>query len=267
MKSPMDAMVAPPPSPLLEVRQVSVRFGGVQALADVSLALQPGEICGLIGPNGAGKTTLFNCITRLYSLTGGSIHFEGRSIEGLPPRQVIAAGIARTFQNVGLYPHMTVLENVMLGAHHHARQSLLTSLCQPRRTARAEHELAERCYAILIELDLLALASELVGALPYPTQKRVEIARALASEPRLLLLDEPAGGLTHGEVAQFGDLIRRICASHRLTVLLVEHHMGLVMNLCHRLVVMNLGRNLAQGDPVSVRANPEVVAAYLGRPA
>lgn len=266
MKSPLDAMAAAPP-PLLEVRQVSVRFGGVQALADVSLALQPGEICGLIGPNGAGKTTLFNCITRLYGIAGGSILFEGRPIEALRPREVIAAGIARTFQNVGLYPGMTVLENVMLGAHHHARQGLLSSLFRARDTARAERELAERCYSILTELDLQAHAGAPVGALPYPTQKRVEIARALASEPRLLLLDEPAGGLTHSEVAQFGDLVRRICASHRLTVLLVEHHMGLVMNLCHRLVVMNLGRNLAQGDPVSVRANPEVVAAYLGRPA
>ena len=264
MESPMEAAAASPP-PLLEVQQVSVRFGGVQALADVSLALQPGEICGLIGPNGAGKTTLFNCITRLYAIAGGSIRFEGRAIEALHPRQVIAAGIARTFQNVGLYPGMTVLENVMLGAHHDARQSLFASLCQPRRTARAERELAERCHAILAELDLQAHASEPAGALPYPTQKRVEIARALASQPRLLLLDEPAGGLTHGEVAQFGELVRRICASHRLTVLLVEHHMGLVMNLCRRLVVMNLGRNLAQGDPASVRANPEVVAAYLGR--
>jgi branched-chain amino acid transport system ATP-binding protein len=263
MDAPLKA--AAPPPPLLEVRQVSVRFGGVQALADVNLALHPGEICGLIGPNGAGKTTLFNCITRLYAMSGGSILFEGRAIDALHPREVIAAGIARTFQNVGLYPGMTVLENVMLGAHHGARQSLFASLCQPRRTVRAERELAERCHAILAELDLQAKASELAGVLPYPTQKRVEIARALASEPRLLLLDEPAGGLTHGEVAQFGELVRRICASHRLTVLLVEHHMGLVMNLCRRLVVMNLGRNLAQGDPASVRANPDVVAAYLGR--
>ena len=263
MDAPLKA--AAPPPPLLEVRQVSVRFGGVQALADVNLALHPGEICGLIGPNGAGKTTLFNCITRLYAMSGGSILFEGRSIDALHPREVIAAGIARTFQNVGLYPGMTVLENVMLGAHHGARQSLFASLCQPRRTARAERELAERCHAILTELDLQAHASEPAGVLSYPTQKRVEIARALASAPRLLLLDEPAGGLTHGEVAQFGELVRRICASHRLTVLLVEHHMGLVMNLCRRLVVMNLGRNLAQGDPASVRANPDVVAAYLGR--
>lgn len=265
MNAPMGAN--PASTHLLEVRNISVRFGGVQALTDVSLSLQPGEICGLIGPNGAGKTTLFNCITRLYGVTGGSIMFEGRPLDALRPRQVIAAGIARTFQNVGLYPGMTVLENVMLGAHHHARQGLFTSLCQPGRTARAEQELAERCHAILTELDLQTHTAEPAGSLPYPTQKRVEIARALASEPRLLLLDEPAGGLTHGEVAQFGELVRHICTSYRLTVLLVEHHMGLVMNLCHRLVVMNLGRNLAQGDPASVRANPEVVSAYLGRSA
>lgn len=264
MKLATDVMAAPPSPPLLEIRQASVRFGGVQALSGVDLVLQPGEICGLIGPNGAGKTTLFNCVTRLCNIMTGTILFEGRAIEALHPREVISAGIARTFQNVGLYPSMTVLENVMLGAHHHARQRLPATLFRPRHTARAEQALAEHCYAILIELNLQTLAKERAGTLPYPIQKRVEIARALASKPRLLLLDEPAGGLTHGEVAQFGELVRRICTTHRLTVLLVEHHMGLVMNLCHRLVVMNLGRNLAEGDPKSVRSNPKVVAAYLG---
>ena len=251
--------------PLLQVEGVSVRFGGVRALDDVSLTLAEGEICGLIGPNGAGKTTLFNGITRLYDTSGGSIRLAGRAIDRIHPRHVVAAGIARTFQNVGLYGGMTVLENVLLGAHHAASQSMLGSLLRPAAARRDEHALVERCRAILDELDLDTQRDEPAGALPYPTQKRVEIARALAARPRLLLLDEPAGGLTHGEVAQFGELVRRIRDAHGLTVLLVEHHMGLVMGLCSRLIVLHLGRNLAQGTPAEVRANPEVVAAYLGR--
>jgi branched-chain amino acid transport system ATP-binding protein len=254
------------PPPLLEIDRVSVRFGGVHALDAVNLTLAEGEICGLIGPNGAGKTTLFNGITRMYDTSGGSIRFAGHAIDRIHPREVVATGIARTFQNVGLYGGMTVLENVMLGAHHAAGQSMLGSLLRPTGARQAERELMTQCRSILHELDLDALRDEPAGAIPYPTQKRVEIARALASRPRLLLLDEPAGGLTHGEVAQFGELVRRIRDSYRLTVLLVEHHMGLVMGLCSRLVVMHLGRNLAQGTPAEVRANPEVVAAYLGRP-
>lgn len=254
------------PPPLLEIDQVSVRFGGVRALNAVSLTLAEGEICGLIGPNGAGKTTLFNGITRMYDTFGGGIRFAGRAIDRIHPREVVAAGIARTFQNVGLYGGMTVLENVMLGAHHAAGQTLLGNLLRPAAAQHAERDLMARCRCILDELDLDALRDEPAGAIPYPTQKRVEIARALAARPRLLLLDEPAGGLTHGEVAQFGELVRRIRDAHSLTVLLVEHHMGLVMGLCNRLVVMHLGRNLAQGTPAEVRANPEVVAAYLGRP-
>lgn len=255
----------PGETPLLEIDKVSVRFGGVRALDSASLTLAEGEICGLIGPNGAGKTTLFNGITRMYDTSGGSIRFAGRAIERLHPRHVIATGIARTFQNLGLYGGMTVLENVMMGAHHTAGQSLLGSLLRPGAAHRAERELIDRCRALLAELQLDGLRDEPAGALPYPTQKRVEIARALASRPRLLLLDEPAGGLTHGEVARFGDLVRRIRETHRLTVLLVEHHMGLVMDVCHRLVVMHLGRNLAQGAPAEVRTNPHVIAAYLGR--
>lgn len=256
---------AGPPPPLLDIEDVSVRFGGIRALDQVSLALAEGEICGLIGPNGAGKTTLFNCITRVVDVSGGAIRFGGAAIERVHPRHVVGTGIARTFQNVGLYSGLTVLENAMLGGHHASGQSMLGSLLRPATTRRTEGALADRCRAILAELDLDGLRDERADALPYPTQKRVEIARALAARPRLLLLDEPAGGLTHAEVAQFGDLVRRIREAHRLTVLLVEHHMGLVMELCNRLVVMHLGRKLAQGTPAEVRANPEVVSAYLGR--
>jgi len=251
---------------LLEVESASVRFGGVNALNDVNLRVEAGEICGLIGPNGAGKTTLFNCITRLVDLSAGSIRLAGAHIDSLPQRQIIASGIARTFQNLGIYSRMTVLENVMLGAHHHGGQSAMASVLKPRAAALAEQRLVEQGRAILADLGLEPVAHTPAGALPYATLKRVEIARALAARPRLLLLDEPAGGLTHGEVAEFGDLVRRIRAAYGLAVLLVEHHMGLVMNLCSRLTVLHLGCNLAEGTPAEVRANPEVVAAYLGRP-
>ena len=226
-----------------------------------------GEICGLIGPNGAGKTTLFNCITRLCDVSAGSVLFEGRRIDSLPTHRIIAAGVARTFQNLGVYSRMSVLENVMLGAHHACGQSVVRSCLRPARSNRSERELADGCRAILADLGLDRVADAPAASLPYPMQKRVEIARALAARPRLLLLDEPAGGLTHGEVTEFGELIQRIQRSHDLAVLLVEHHMGLVMNLCSRLVVLHLGKNLAEGTPAEVQSHPAVVAAYLGMPA
>lgn len=255
------------PPPLLEIEKVSVRFGGVQALTDVNLTVRAGEICGLVGPNGAGKTTLFNCITRMCDVSAGTVQFEGRRIDMLPTRRIIAAGIARTFQNLGVYSRMTVLENVMLGAHHACGQSVMRTWLRPTRSDRSERELADWCRSILVDLGLDRVADAPAGSLPYPTLKRVEIARALAARPRLLLLDEPAGGLTHSEVTEFGELIQRIRRTHNLAVLLVEHHMGLVMNLCSRLVVLHLGRNLAQGTPAEVQSHPAVVAAYLGRPA
>ncbi|MEH3148613.1 MAG: ABC transporter ATP-binding protein [Methylobacterium frigidaeris] len=251
--------------PLLAVEAVSVRFGGVRALSDVNLHLDAGEICGLIGPNGAGKTTLFNCVTRLYDIHSGTIRLGDARIDRLPRRRIIAAGIARTFQNVGLYGGMSVLENVMLGAQHRQGGSVLAMLAAPRRSARAEARMRAECGEILDDLGLAAVAGMPVSALPYATLKRVEIARALAARPRMLLLDEPAGGLTHGEVAEFGALILRLREAHALSVLLVEHHMGLVMSLCSRLVVLHLGRNLAEGTPAQIQADPRVVEAYLGR--
>ncbi|SJM29348.1 ABC transporter ATP-binding protein [Mesorhizobium delmotii] len=252
-------------SPVLAVDKVDVRFGGIHALRGVSLNVREGEICGLIGPNGAGKTTLFNCITRLNTVTAGAIRLNGQALEPLPPRQIIRMGIARTFQNLGIYAGMTVLENVMLGAHHFSGGRFIDALLRPGRSRRIEQELKARCADVLADLGLGDVANVLAGSLPYATQKRIEIARALASRPALLLLDEPAGGLTHGEVAEFGDMVARVRETYGVTVLLIEHHMGLVMGLCDRVEVFHLGQNLASGKPEEVRANPAVINAYLGK--
>ncbi len=251
--------------PVLSVENVDVRFGGIHALKGVSLNVNAGEICGLIGPNGAGKTTLFNSITRLSAVTAGSIRLCGRAIEAVPARQIIRLGIARTFQNLGIYGAMTVLENVMLGAHHLAGGRFVGAMLRPGRARHRESETEQRCREILNDLNLSGVADEAAGSLPYATQKRMEIARALASRPTILLLDEPAGGLTHGEVAAFGALVSRVRDDHGVTIVLIEHHMGLVMSLCDRIEVFHLGRNLASGTPAEVKANPAVIDAYLGR--
>ncbi|MCG5478655.1 ABC transporter ATP-binding protein [Sinorhizobium alkalisoli] len=261
----VDLQAAGGNGPVLSVENVDVRFGGIHALKGVSLSVNTGEICGLIGPNGAGKTTLFNSITRLSAVTAGSIRLCGRGIETVPARQIIRLGIARTFQNLGIYGGMTVLENVMLGAHHVTGGSFLGAILRPGLTRRRESEIEQNCRAILDELDLSGVAEEAAGSLPYATQKRMEIARALASRPTILLLDEPAGGLTHSEVAEFGELVSRVRDHHGVTIVLIEHHMGLVMRLCDRIEVFHLGRNLASGTPAEVRANPAVIDAYLGR--
>ncbi|QPB22728.1 ABC transporter ATP-binding protein [Rhizobium sp. 007] len=251
--------------PVLSVENIDVRFGGIHALKGVSLSVNAGEICGLIGPNGAGKTTLFNSITRLSAVTAGSVRLCGRTIEAVPARQIIRLGIARTFQNLGIYGGMTVLENVMLGAHHLMGGRIVEAMLRPGRAHHRESETRQRCRAILDELNLSGVADKAAGSLPYATQKRMEIARALASCPTVLLLDEPAGGLTHGEVAEFGELVSRVRDDHGVTVILIEHHMGLVMTLCDRIEVFHLGRNLASGTPAQVKANPAVIDAYLGR--
>ncbi len=251
-------------SRLLEVDQVSVGFGGIRALDGVCCFVDRGEICGLIGPNGAGKTTLFNCITRLYSASSGCILLNGERIDRLAPRQIISRGIARTFQNLGIYGRMTVLENVLIGAHHRYAGSMLRTLVQPWRADAEERGMVRTCRSILAELGLARVADQRAGDLPFGSLKRVEIARALASGPKLLLLDEPASGLTHGEALEFGALIIRLRTSFDLTILLVEHNMGLVMDLCDRLIVLHLGRKLAEGSGAAMRADPAVIAAYLG---
>ena len=252
---------------LLRINNLSARFGGVRALDSVTCKINTGEICGLIGPNGAGKTTLFNCITRLYAIADGEISFAGQRIDVLPARQIISLGIARTFQNLGIYPGMTVMENVALGAHHSHGGRFFQTVTRPWKSDARERETVAWCRSIMCRLDLDRFEEKRAGNLPYGTLKRVEIARALVAKPRLLLLDEPAAGLNHVERIEFSNLVKRLRDEFELTVLLVEHQMGLVMGLCGRLLVLNVGQLLAEGSPAEISADPAVITAYLGEAA
>jgi len=252
------------PTPLLRIRGVTVRFGAIIALCDVSFEVRRGEILGLIGPNGAGKTTLFNCLSRLCEIERGEIDLDGVSLLDAPRHTIASVGIGRTFQHLGLFETMSVTDNVLVGTHVRERGGFLADALRTRSLVQSERRARDRARALIERLDLSSVASVPVGGLPFPVKKRVELARALAAEPKLLLLDEPAGGLNHEEVERLGELVRSIRDAFGVTILMVEHHLNFVMRVSDRVVALDFGRTLAEGTPAEMQAHPEVIRAYLG---
>jgi branched-chain amino acid transport system ATP-binding protein len=250
------------PAPLLSVRDLTLRFGAVTAFAGVSFDVAPGELFAVIGPNGAGKSSLFNAISRVYEPSGGTVRFDGRDFLRLAPRQLAGIGIARSFQNLGVFPALTVLENVMVGRHHLMRAGTLRGGLGLARGEERRHRTA--ALEALDFVDLRRLAGAPVHALPYGLQKRVELARCLAMEPRVMLLDEPVAGMNAAERAEIGDLIARLHAERELTLLLVEHDMGMVMRVAQRILVLDFGEPIAIGTPAAIQSNERVIRAYLG---
>ncbi|MCE1252991.1 MAG: ABC transporter ATP-binding protein [Anaerolineae bacterium] len=252
-------------TPILEIQNLSKHFGGVKAINDFSLSVEPHQIYGLIGPNGAGKTTIFNTITGIYKPTAGSIKFEDKEISNKMPFQIAQSGIGRTFQNIRLFTNLSVIENVYIASQGMAKYNLFEAVTRMGNFGKAEKELTERAYNLLELLNLADIAKKQAGSLPYAHQRRLEIARSLALNPRLILLDEPAAGTNPDESMELVDFIREIHEKFNLTILMIEHHMDVVMNLCHYITVLNFGQVICHGTPDEVQKTPCVIEAYLGK--
>jgi len=249
---------------LLELRGVTKTFGGIQAVKDMSFRVEERELSGLIGPNGAGKTTIFNLITGVYDVTNGDIFYDRKNINALKTYEIVSLGIARTFQNLRLFAKSSVLENVMTAAQRHHRYGFPEALSHLGRWKAKERETRDESMALLERVGLADRANQAAGTLPYGLQRRLEIARAVSLRPKLLLLDEPAAGMNADEVARLNELIVKFHKDFKLTILLIEHHMDVIMNICPHIVCMNFGAKIAEGSPEEIRSHPEVLKAYLG---